>query len=279
MNFNYVLGNLLDQSKVWWQVFVEAIPNLVVAIVIIIIFLIIGKIVKKVIKRGGKETQTRAGVVQLLGSAAKVTILAIGILLALNIMGLDRVVTSVLAGVGLVGLALGFAFQDIAANLISGISLAFSDYAEVGDVISIDGQTGTVIKTDLRATTISLPTGGLFVVPNRYIFTNSFVNISDSGNRGVELELSVGYDTNLDLVEGYILNALSKVSAIQEKDVIKIGLNSFGASGINIDINFIVPVDTYEQFLIARSEAIKEIKKELDKQGVVIPYQTITLDK
>ena len=86
-----------------------------------------------------------------------VLILGIGLFAALSVLNLDGTVTSLLAGAGIIGLALGFAFQDIAANFISGVLLSTRHPFGIGDIIETNDFFGTVQKLNLRNTIILTP--------------------------------------------------------------------------------------------------------------------------
>lgn len=81
-------------------------------------------------------------------------LLGIVIFAALSVLQLDKAVTSILAGAGILGLALAFAFQDIAANFISGIFISFSSPINIGDIVKIKDYMGKVEEINLRDTVI-----------------------------------------------------------------------------------------------------------------------------
>ena len=112
----------------WFDVVISHIPNFIVAIVIAIVFSILarfaGKLMKNVLRRSLDSTQ----IADLMASIFKVIVLCIGLFIALDFVGLKGTVTSLLAGAGIVGLAIGFAFQDMTENLIAGIAMAVVSY-------------------------------------------------------------------------------------------------------------------------------------------------------
>src|SRR5699024_12065866 len=109
--------------------------NLVLAILTLIVFLVVGKLVRKAVNRLLHKVTDNKTIIDLLEIIVGVLIIGIGIFAALSILNLDGTVKSLLAGAGIVGLALGFAFQDIAANLISGILLSMRHPFGKGDII------------------------------------------------------------------------------------------------------------------------------------------------
>ena len=100
-------------------------------------------------------------------------VIIIGLMTSLNIMNLDKTVSSLLAGVGIIGLALGFAFQDLTANFIAGAFMAFKRPFEVGHKIETNGFIGKIDHIHLRSTTM-ITDGGLYVIiPNKGHFSET----------------------------------------------------------------------------------------------------------
>ena len=94
-------------------------------------------------------------IAKLLTSIIKSLIVVFGIFIALDFVGLKGTVTSLLAGAGIVGLAIGFAFQDMTENLIAGIAMGIRKPFEIGDVVKAEGVFGTVEEINLRNTLVS----------------------------------------------------------------------------------------------------------------------------
>jgi len=136
----------------WFDVVISHIPNFIVAVIIAIIFSFIarlaGKGMKNVLRRSLDSTQ----IADLMASIFKVIVLSVGVFIALDFMGLKSTVTSLLAGAGIVGLAIGFAFQDMTENLIAGIAMGIRKPFKAGDVIETDNVFGSVHSINLRNT-------------------------------------------------------------------------------------------------------------------------------
>ena len=121
-----------------------------------------------------------------------------------------------LAGLGIIGLALGFAFQEIAANFISGIILSINKPFTIGDIVEVDGNFGVVESVSLRTTNIRTFQGQKVMIPNKTIFQNAITNFTENGKRRVDLEVGISYGDDLEKVQGVTLaavNSLTKVLA------------------------------------------------------------------
>jgi small conductance mechanosensitive channel len=108
-------------SKVtgWIRGFVLLLPNLLVAVLVLVAFWLLAKLARNVLHRLLRRVSHSEQVNRVLAQTAYVALIAAGLFVALGILGLQKTVASLLAGAGIIGLALGFAFQDIAANLTS----------------------------------------------------------------------------------------------------------------------------------------------------------------
>ena len=164
--------------------------------------------------------------------------LVVGIVL-LNVMGLDLSALALLGGA--VGVGLGFGLQKIASNFISGIILLLEGQATVGDFVELDGgESGTIIRMGARATILETFDGKWIVVPNEDFIVSRIINWSDagSGNR-YEVEFSVSYDTDINIIPDLIVEAVKKHPAVlTEPEEPDCELRAFGDSGVEFGVEF-----------------------------------------
>ncbi|XYI03508.1 mechanosensitive ion channel family protein [Sorangium sp. So ce1128] len=132
---------------------------------------------------------------------------------AFSILNLEKAATSLLAGAGIVGLALGFAFQDLAANFIAGVYLAVRFPFREGDLIETNDTLGIAERIRIRSTTIRTLEGQAVMIPNKEIFTTKLINDSETGARRVDLSVGVSYGDDLDKVRRVALDAARQVRA------------------------------------------------------------------
>ena len=199
--------------------------------------------------------------------------------MALGILQLDKTVTSMLAGVGIIGLALGFAFQDTIANLVSGIIIAFRKPYDIGDIIESNGYFGKVFRIDLRTTDIQLLQGPVVLVPNRNVLQNAVINYSEYGWRRVDLGIGVSYGEDLENVRKVTLEAVQQVENLDASKDVTFYYEEFGDSSINFTVRFWVKyTDRNAVYLKAKSDAIMNIKSAYNAAGIVIPFPIRTLD-
>lgn len=263
----------------WIETAIAMLPNFVVALLVVLVFVLIAKIVRRIMGRVLATVVQNPQVARLLQTVVYVSIVTIGVFVALSVLNLDDAVTSLLAGVGILGLALGFAFQDIAANFVSGILLAIRRPFQEGDLIDSGGITGTVQEVNLRSTIIRQFDGQIVYVPNKDVFGGAIRNLYGSGDRRVDILCGVSYNDDLDKAKRVALAAMKQVPNRDESHEPAFFYTGFGGSSIDFVVNFWTKNSgDHGAFLQAQSDAIIALKKAFDEAGVDIPFPIRTLD-
>lgn len=269
---------VLDKVNNWAEGLILMLPNVIVAIVVIILFYIISVFIRKGLAKLLDKISNNVAVNKLLISIANILVIILGVVVALNIMQLDKTVTSVLAGVSIVGLALGLAFQDAGANLISGVIMAVKSPIHVGDLIKTNNYFGTVKRIGLRSATIIVPTGQDVVVPNRLIMQNPYELYSIYKSRRIDLQCGISYGEDLEKVEKVTLQAVEKVKDMDPDKPIQFFYTEFGNSSINYVLRYWVMFRRQPDYLEGVHQGIKYIKKAYNENGITIPFPIRTLD-
>ncbi len=272
------LEKITGKLEEWLNALIEMLPNMAVAILIMIGFVLLGKFVKRIVHKALLKTDSNKAIRDLLCSISYYIVLGLGLFFILDILNLKQAVLSLLAGVGVVGLALGFAFQDIAANLISGIILAVRNPFHVGDIIEVKDVMGTVSRTNLRATIITTFQGQEVFIPNKDVLQSNIINYSTLGNRRIDLAVGVSYGDNLEKVEELVLETIHSLEGVIRKDDVIFDYVEFGSSSINFNIRFWITYPDQPGFLSMRNKAIKKIKQAFDENDITIPFPIRTLD-
>lgn len=269
---------LTDKLRAWMEVLVLNLPDLGLAILVLIVFWLIGKAVRSVVRRALDRISDNRAVNRLIGTASYIALLAVGGFYALGLLDLDKTVTSLLAGAGIIGLVLAFAFQDAASNLVSGISIAIQKPFRVGDFIETNDHMGTVEDISLRTTALRRPQGQLVLIPNSDVFQNPLVNWTETSDRRVDLEVGVSYAADLERAKRVAIESLGELQGRNPDREMELFYTGFGASSIDFVIRFWL-TDAYPgSFLAARSDAIQSIKEAFDREGISIPFPIRTLD-
>lgn len=278
MNLEEGYTLITEKLEAWVNTAIEMLPNLAVALLVLILFYFISSIIKKYSGKLLRRVTSNKTIVSLAETVLGVLILGAGTFIALGVLNLDGTVTSLLAGAGIIGLALGFAFQDIAANFISGILLSVRHPFGIGDIIDSNGYYGTVQKLNLRNTIIKTPQGQIVYIPNKEVYENPFTNFTKNGERRIDLQCGVSYGDDLEKARKITLEAINGLEHIDKDKGVEFYFEEFGGSSINYVVRFWVDFRTNPDFWSPRSEAIMAIKKAYDENDIMIPFPIRTLD-
>ena len=205
----------------------------------------------------------------------RVVVLTAVLLMILKEIGID--IGPLLAGAGVVGLAVGFGGQSLVKDVIGGFFILLENHMNVGDVVEIAGKSGLVESINLRVTTLRDLEGKVHVVPNGEITT--LTNMTKEWSRAL-VEIGVAYKEDVDMVIGI----LGEVAAEMREDaeygpmmlepLEVLGLDSFGDSSVNIKVMMkTLPI---KQWAVAR-EFRRRVKKTFDERGIEIPFPHVTL--
>lgn len=278
INAHHVVELLSEKLENWFEIAVTMLPNFVIAVLVLTAFAMIARFSKGLILKLAQSFSSNTSLNRLTVTIVNVIIVGMGLFLALNILHLDKTVASILAGVGVIGLALGFAFQETAANFMSGIFLAIKRPFKVDDVIEVQNQKGIVYRISLRTTEINTFQGQRVIIPNKDLFQGIITNYSTLGIRRVDLSVGVSYGSDLQKVEDLTVKAIEDLDLIFKDEPVQFFYNGFGGSSIDYSIRFWVEYPDEPGFLRAKSEAIKTIKKLYDENNINIPFPIRTLD-
>ncbi|WP_266203585.1 mechanosensitive ion channel family protein [Pontibacter kalidii] len=277
-DINDALELLLSKLEAWGKHAVLLLPNILVALLVLVLTFFLARVIRnslgKIIGRFSHSTALN----NLALTIIYIIMLSIGFFMALNVVGLDKLVVSLLAGVGIIGLALGFAFQDIAANFIAGIIIAIRKPFRVGDFIETNDYTGTIERITLRTIDIRQVTGEMVWLPNKMVFENPVTNFSVRGTRRVDLEVGVSYGEDLERVQQVVIEALQEVKNRVKGKEIQVMYDAFGDSSINFKARFWIHYKKQLDYIAAKSDAIIKIKKAFDENEILIPFPIRTLD-
>jgi small conductance mechanosensitive channel len=277
MMLEKALEMLVGKLSGWLQQFILLLPNLAIAVILVLVFWLLAKLAKNLSLKLLGRVSPMEEVNRLLGSLVFLSLFTAGVFMALGIVGLDKTVTSLLAGAGILALAIGFAFQDIASNFIAGIFLSIRRPFQTGHLIESNRFHGIVERISLRSTELRTPQGQLVLIPNKEVFQNPITNYTLTGKRRIDLKVGVSYHDDLEKVRQAAVQAVEGMSSRDRERPVELFYEEFGDSSINFVIRIWIESSKHD-FWRARSEAIEWIKRGFDKNGITLPSPIQTLD-
>ncbi|MGM0923618.1 MAG: mechanosensitive ion channel family protein [Bacillota bacterium] len=210
--------------------------------------------------------------VKLLDNILTYLVYFVALLMILETLSFD--VKALLAGAGIVGLAVGFGAQNLVRDIITGFFIIFEDQFSVGDMIRVGQFEGTVEEIGLRTTKIKSWTGEINILPNGNIteVTNFSVN-----NSVAFVDVSIAYEGDIPKVEKVIEDLLLELPDKYEEMVAPpelLGVQNLGPSGVVLRVvSEVLPMKHFHISRVLR----KEIKMRLDEHGIEIPYPRMVM--
>ncbi|MBF7073417.1 mechanosensitive ion channel [Glaciecola sp. MH2013] len=262
----------------WIEAAIKHLPNMVVALIIVMIFAVIARIASRIVSNILHRLFESKQIADLLSAIFKVIVFIAGVFIALEFLGLTGTVTSLLAGAGIIGLAIGFAFQDMTENLIAGIAMGIRKPFQIDDVVKANGVFGTVKAINLRNTIVETFHGQLEIVPNKILFRNIVTNFSTLGRRRIEIPVGISYADDVMQAEQVIVDAINEQPFVIDHDETAVYAESFGDSSVNLLVWFWIDYPGEPGFMEARHGAVHTIHQALAQNDILIPFPIRTLD-
>lgn len=278
MDVEKIYSLITNKLSNWGINFIKLLPNLVLASLVIILGFFVAKILKKFSYKMICKVSNHETINKLFSSFTYILIIGITLFTALDILNLDKAVTTALAGAGILGLALAFAFQDIAANFMSGIFMSFRRPFTIGDLVKLGTHRGRIEAINLRDTTLITLEGQRLIIPNKEVFQNAIENYSSTGIRRLDLKVGVSYGDNLESVKEITLKAVENLIERNQERELEFFYDEFGDSSINFNLRIWLVNAEQKTYLSAKSNAIIAIKNAFDASGITIPFPIRTLD-
>ncbi len=198
--------------------------------------------------------------------------------IALGVLELDKVLTSILAGAGVVGLAIGLALQGTLSNTFGGVVLSFLPRIRINDYIETKDTAGFVSEISLRNIILRRPDNNYVIIPNSKFVEDSFINYSLSERTRIVVKCGVGYESDLQIVEDMVVHLIESNFEQKNNESVEFFFTEFGDSSINFMVRFWIDMVKSKEEHSARHKAIKLIRSKFNDENINIPFPIRTLD-
>jgi small conductance mechanosensitive channel len=277
-NIQDSLGGITEKLGGWLDSLILNLPNFLLATVVFILFVFVAKYVGKILERITRNQISQDSIRLMVVKVVKAVVILIGFFIALGLLNLDKVLTSVLAGAGVVGLAIGLALQGTLNNTFSGLILSFLPEIQIGDWVETNGFAGTVTEINLRNIVIKPSDNNYVVIPNSKIVEEPFKNFTRTSRSRVFVDCGVGYESDLEMVRDLTLKVIREKFPQRGNEEVEFMYNGFGDSSINFVVRFWIDATKNRDILVGQNEAIIAIKKAYDEKGINIPFPIRTIN-
>ena len=276
--------NAIDRIRAsvhdYWLSFLDRVPDLILGMIILILSFIISRWISSFFRSRMSVRMDDPLLSNFLARIIRYTLAILGVLLAFHVMGLTGIAASLLAGAGVGALIIGFAFQDIGANFIAGVILAFNRPFNTGDTIEIGANMGKVVRMDLRTTQIKTFDGKDIYIPNNTIVKEELINYTRDGYIRLSFVVGIDYEDDVDKAIEVILAATKGVKGVLQGDGREpiVIIKELATSTINLEVRFWMETFDYKQSTFElRSMVINATLKALISSGVGLPADILEL--
>ncbi|MBQ8586511.1 MAG: mechanosensitive ion channel [Oscillospiraceae bacterium] len=240
----------------------KILPGLLILVVGIIVVRLILRLLNRALDRSHLD-KTAFTIVK---AVVKVGLYLLVILIAAGSLGID--VTSLIALLSVVSLAVSLAVQNVLSNVVGGVTLLGSDPFHVGDYVMIGADSGIVKEIGLQYTKIQGFNGEVIYIPNSEVVSSRVCNYTVEGKRRVELKFSADYDSSMDLVKETILASAQHPKILQEPAP-EVVVSEYAASSVDYLLRVWVKAEDFGE---VKFYVMEQAKRNFDAAGISIPY-------
>ena len=258
---NYV-KTLHDQINAMLKGLVQQLPSLAIAMLILVITWFAARFAVKIADRLTRGTHMRENLKQLVETLVRLVIWIAGIMIAATVAVPGITPGSILAGLGVSALAIGFAFQDIFQNFLAGVLIMLRDRMKIGDSIECQGITGKVERITLRETHIRAPSNELTIVPNSVLFKNPVKVTTDKPQRRFQITVEIVADHDMDAAAAIIRKAVEGVQDVDPNHPVDVFAREFKEGSVEFLVRWWSAARAKD--FIIQDEVVRGIKRGLD---------------
>jgi small conductance mechanosensitive channel len=237
-----------------------------------VVVLIVGLILIRWITRGLVRMMKRAKVNEsLIPFLRSLTNILLKVMLVISVMGMVGIeMTSFIAVLGAVGLAVGLALQGTLQNFAGGVMILLFKPYEVGHFIEAQGHMGTVKEIQIFNTILTTPDNRKIVIPNSPLATGSLINYSAIPTRRIDFSFGIGYSDDIDKAKDILLKMAQKDERVlKEENPPEVHVEALADSSVNLKLRTWVKSEDYWSLFFDITE---NVKKQFDAAGVSIPF-------
>ena len=271
------MENLLNILKMEWHKLVSFFPRIILAIFVILISYVIGSYLATLLISALRRATERQLHEAFFRVAIILAIVLLGLVIALNILGLERIAVSIMAGGGVTAIVLGFAFREIGENFLAGLFLAFSRPFNVGDIIRTEDVEGEVRTIELRNTHIRTEDGRDIYVPSSQLFNKAVTNFTKDGLRRISFTVGIDYANDANKACSLLSEAARLTSGVLNHP--PAGAYIFALLPQYVEIQVFFWIDMFNRstpILKVRTDIMDNCRKILLENGYTVSSETIT---
>ena len=247
----------------------EGLQGLTVFLAGILLAVVLRRVLVRALDR---DADRHAGL--LIGRFLGVVVASIGLVYGLSLMGVR--IGPLVGALGVGGIALAFAAQDLLSNFVAGVLLQIRRPFRVGEQVSSNDHEGVVTDVNLRTTVLRTYDGLLVHLPNAEVLKNPIINYTRTPLSRTSLTVGLPYDADLTRARDVLLGACAAADGVAEDPPPEVWIEEFADSSINAAVRYWHAADIASRWRV-RSEVAVAVKSALDEAGISIPFPQRTV--
>lgn len=267
------IAELIDVKELLTAV-VAFVPKVGAALLVLVAFWLIYRVSRPGLRAALHKADFHEALIQLMvDNLYRYAIMIVSLVMAADQLGIN--VGAALAGLGVAGIALGFAAQDSVANVISGIMIFWDKPFIVGDWIRTEGNYGKVTEITLRSTRIRTNRNTYVVIPNKSVIDAVLENYSKHGELRIDVPIGIAYKEDIRQAREVLLEAVRKIPGVMAQPQPDVVVESLGDSSVNLLVR--AWIETADEMQPKTFVVVEASKLALDAAGIQIPYPHLQL--
>lgn len=218
------------------------------------------------------ENGKYALVVRFVTSVAEKVAWTFVVVMVLEKLGVD--IGPIIAGLGVTGFVLGFAFQESLGSLASGMMIAINQPFKVGDFVNVSGNEGTITALDMMAVTLATPDNRKITIPNKAAWGQPIINYSALDKRRVEIIVGIAYGADISLAKSTALETVKAIPGVLEDPAPMAEVKSLDDSAVTLTVRCWAKTPDFWKVYFA---GVQSVKEAFDRVGVEIPFRQMDL--
>ena len=259
------------------QYAVEIAGKLILGIIVLVVGFKLTKVLVKLIVKGKVFTKLDPGVQTFLKSFISIAFKALVVITAAGVIGINM--ASFITILGSMAVAIGLSLQGSLSNIAGGLIILIFKPFKMGDFITVGGENGVVTEIGIFYTHLTTVDNRKVIIPNSVVSNDKLVNASEQDKRRVDINVTVGYDSDIEKVKGILLGIANRhPKVIKEPAEPMARLANHGDSALEFTFRSWCNAEDYWD---VKFDMLEEIKTEFDKNNISIPYPQLDvhLDK
>jgi small conductance mechanosensitive channel len=254
--------------------FIARLPLIVLGLLMFALGLFVVRYLVSWTESGLRRARADVAVQRLVANLLRVLLVLLVILFALSVMGIE--VGAVLAGLGLAGLALAFALQNILENFVAGMLILIRKPFRPGDQIESNDFSGTVEDIDLRVTRLRDFDDEIVLIPNATVFTEPIINLTRMGRRRTRVLVGIDYRDDHDRAQQVLATTVREVEGVLAEPEPEVLCIELGDSSVDFEVSYWTAPQMREVRFV-RDRVLRACKSAVEAEGMTIPWPIRTL--